>query len=73
MAVIEKPLTPSAIPLNSKCNESDHHFDHGSIVPPGSLCDCGRKVRVYETCPTCGQMAPSIKDAVKLQEEESYV
>ncbi len=40
-------------------------------APPGTLCDCGIKVRIYEPCVTCGQLTATTRDNTVLMEDYS--
>ncbi len=66
MVVKEKPLTSEASRLNSGCRDGSHSFP--SNAPPGTLCSCGIKARIYVSC-GCGAPKPEMRDAVNLLED----
>jgi hypothetical protein len=66
-------LTRAAAPVNL-CRDTHHFvgFNVNSSIPPGTVCACGQKVLIYEPCGSCGQRAPTLKNAVTLQEGDLY-
>jgi hypothetical protein len=65
MAVADRIETQPAV--RSKCHGDQHHFMRNA--PPGSNCDCGKKVRLYEPCISCGQPTATTSDIKSLEED----
>ncbi len=69
MAVQDRASTSPAAQKMYRCHKGHHYFAFNA--PPGTLCDCGTKVRIYEPCVTCGQRTATTRDNTVLMEDYS--
>lgn len=50
-----------------RCTPARHRFKE-MPVPPGSPCECGDKVMIYDPCRKCGIAVPRLGDVKALEE-----